>query len=213
MVNMSEIINALNWRYAVKRYKNSPISELELNQILETIRLAPTSLGLQPFKVIRLQSPEKREACKPLFNNQPQSVEASDILIFAAYTELSDQLIEEYILRIAQTRNKNVEELQGFQRTIQQFLKSMNTEQFIEWAKKQTYIALGMAMSSAAMLRIDSTPMEGFKHTELDAFLDLPSQKLTSSVILALGKRDEELDFLATSPKVRKSNLEMFEVI
>jgi nitroreductase len=210
---MSEIINALNWRYAVKRYKNSPISELELNQILETIRLAPTSLGLQPFKVIRLQSPEKREACKPLFNNQPQSVEASDILIFAAYTELSDQLIEEYILRIAQTRNKNVEELQGFQRTIQQFLKSMNTEQFIEWAKKQTYIALGMAMSSAAMLRIDSTPMEGFKHTELDAFLDLPSQKLTSSVILALGKRDEELDFLATSPKVRKSNLEMFEVI
>jgi nitroreductase/dihydropteridine reductase len=210
---MSEIINALNWRYAVKRYKNSPISELELNQILETIRLAPTSLGLQPFKVIRLQSPEKREACKPLFNNQPQSVEASDILIFAAYTELSVQLIEEYILRIAQTRNKNVEELQGFQRTIQQFLKSMNTEQFIEWSKKQTYIALGMAMSSAAMLRIDSTPMEGFKHTELDAFLDLPSQKLTSSVILALGKRDEELDFLATSPKVRKSNLEMFEVI
>jgi len=210
---MSEIINALNWRYAVKRYKNSPISELELNQILETIRLAPTSLGLQPFKVIRLQSPEKREACKPLFNNQPQSVEASDILIFAAYTELSDQLIEEYILRIAQTRNKNVEELQGFQRTIQQFLKSMNTEQFIEWAKKQTYIALGMAMSSAAMLRIDSTPMEGFKHTELDAFLDLPSQKLTSSVILALVKRDEDLDFLATSPKVRKSNLEMFEVI
>lgn len=210
---MSNIIEALNWRYAVKRYKNISISETELEQILETIRLTPTSLGLQPFKVIRIESPEKRELIKPIFNNQPQSVEASHVLVFAAFTELTEEQIKEYINRISKTRNKPVEELEGFKRNILNFTKNMSPSEFIEWAKKQTYIALGMAMSSAAMLRIDSTPMEGFKHDELDRFLDLSTQKLTSSVVLTVGKRDSAIDFLASAPKVRKSSDEMFEVI
>ncbi len=210
---MSNIIEALNWRYAVKRYKNISIAEVEMEQIMETIRLTPTSLGLQPFKVFRIESPEKRELCKPIFNNQPQSTEASHILVFAAFTELNDEQIDDYINRISQTRNKPVEELEGFKRNIQNFVKNMSPSEFIEWAKKQTYIALGMAMSTAAMLRVDSTPMEGFKHHELDAFLNFPDQKLTSAVVLAIGKRDTANDFLATSAKVRKTNDEMFEVL
>ncbi len=210
---MSVIIQALNWRYAVKRYHPSTDLDSEFEQILETIRLTPTSLGLQPFKVIQLESPEKREASKSIFNNQPQSTEASHILVFAAFTRLTEEQIDEYIMRIAQTRNKSIDELQGFKKNILQFLNSMNPEQFIDWAKKQTYIALGMAMSTAALLRVDSTPMEGFKQQEMDEFLDLHSQNLTSSVILAIGRRNPELDFLASSPKVRKSSAEMFEVI
>jgi len=210
---MSNIIEALNWRYAVKRYKNTSISEVELEQIMETIRLTPTSLGIQPFKVIRIESPEKRELIKPIFNNQPQSIEASHILVFAAFTELTEEQIEEYMNRISITRNKPVEELEGFKRNILNFTRNMSPTEFIDWAKKQTYIALGMAMSSAAMLRVDSTPMEGFKHGELDLFLDLPAQKLTSSVVLAVGKRDSANDALANAAKVRKSSNEMFEVI
>lgn len=210
---MSNIIEALNWRYAVKRYKNISIAEVEMEQIMETIRLTPTSLGLQPFRVFHIESPEKRELCKPIFNNQPQSTEASHILVFAAFTELNDEQIDSYINRISQTRNKPVEELEGFKKTIQNFVKNMSPSEFIEWAKKQTYIALGMAMSTAAMLRVDSTPMEGFKHDELDVLLDLTSHKLTSSVVLAIGKRDSANDFLATAAKVRKSSSELFEVI
>ena len=210
---MSSIIEALNWRYAVKRYKNISIPETELEQIMETIRLTPTSLGLQPFKVIRIENPEKRELCKPIFNNQPQSIEASHLLVFAAFTELTEEQIDVYINRISKTRNKPVEELEGFKRNILNFTKNMSPSEFIEWSKKQTYIALGMAMSSAAILRVDSTPMEGFKHDELDVLLDLSSYKLTSSVVLAIGKRDSANDFLSTAAKVRKSSDEMFEVI
>lgn len=210
---MSNIIEALNWRYAVKRYKKTSIPEVELEQIMETIRLTPTSLGIQPFKVIRIESPEKRELIKPIFNNQPQSIEASHILVFAAFTELSEEQIEEYMNRISLTRNKPVEELEGFKRNILNFTRNMSPSEFIDWAKKQTYIALGMAMSSAALLRVDTTPMEGFKHGELDLFLDLPAQKLTSSVVLAVGKRDSANDALANAAKVRKSSNEMFEVI
>ncbi len=210
---MQNIIEALNWRYAVKRYKITSIPEVELEQIMETIRLTPTSLGLQPFKVIRIESPEKREEIKSIFNNQPQSVEASHILVFAAFTELTDSQIDEYINRISQTRNKPIQELEGFKRNIHNFTKSMSATEFIDWAKKQTYIALGMAMSSAAMLRVDSTPMEGFKHDLLDDYLNLSAQKLTSSVVLAIGKRDSAIDILASAPKVRKTADEMFEVI
>ncbi len=210
---MSNIIEALNWRYAVKRYKNTKLSEVELEQILETIRLTPTSLGLQPFKVISLESPEKREEIRPLFNNQPQSVEASHILIFTSFTRLNEDQIDEYINRIAQTRNKSQEEFQGFKNSIMNFTRSMSETQFNDWAKKQTYIALGMAMSTAALLRVDSTPMEGIKHAELDAYFGLTERNLTTSVVLALGKRDSANDFLASAAKVRKSADEMFEVI
>ena len=182
---MSNIIEALNWRYAVKRYKNTKLSEVELEQILETIRLTPTSLGLQPFKV----------------------------LIFTSFTRLNEDQIDEYINRIAQTRNKSQEEFQGFKNSIMNFTRSMSETQFNDWAKKQTYIALGMAMSTAALLRVDSTPMEGIKHAELDAYFGLTERNLTTSVVLALGKRDSANDFLASAAKVRKSADEMFEVI
>ncbi len=210
---MSNIIDALNWRYAVKRYNNTKISEVELEQILETIRLTPTSLGLQPFKVISLESPEKREEIRPLFNNQPQSVEASHILIFTSFTQLNEDQIDDYIKRIAQTRNKPLEDFLGFKQSIMNFTRSMNDHQLKDWAKKQTYIALGMAMSTAAMLRVDSTPMEGIKYSELDKYFGLTERHLTTSVALALGKRDSSNDFLASAAKVRKSADEMFEVI
>lgn len=203
----------LNWRYAVKRYDtNKTLTTEEVDCILESIRLTPTSLGIQAFKVLVLgpESPH-REALRPLLNNQPQSVEASHIFIFAAQKSISEKDIEEHIQRIATERQQPLEELSKFQLGIKGFIGGLAGNDLTEWVNKQTYIALGVAMSEAARMKIDTTPMEGFKAKELDSYFKLPEQNLASTVILAAGKRDHNNDFLANLKKVRKSAEELFE--
>ena len=206
-------LDHLKWRYAVKRYDTKQIlTQEEVECITESIRLTPTSLGIQAYKVLVL-GPDSthREALKPILNNQPQSVEASHLFIFASQKSISENDVDEHIQRIAQTRNQSIEELSKFQQGIKGFIGGLEGADLKEWANKQTYIALGVAMSEAARMGIDTTPMEGFKSKELDAYFGLSEQNLASTVILAAGKRNTEEDFLATLKKVRKETNEMFD--
>ncbi len=208
-------LSHLHWRYAVKRYNsNLHLSEDQVQLMLESIRLTPTSLGLQTFKVWVLgpDSPH-REAMKPILNNQPQSVEASHLFIFAAQISTTPEDVQQHAERMAQARNQELAELDKFVQGVSGFLRNQKEEDQLNWAHKQSYIALGLAMAEAARAGIDTTPMEGFKHDELDAYFKLNEQGYASSVILAAGFRDEENDFLAKLPKVRKSQNLMFEFI
>ncbi len=208
---MSNIKSALNWRYATKRYdSNHKLDEAVLDEILESIRLAPTSLGLQPFKAYIITDSEIKSQLTPACYNQPQINESNVVIVFAAITELNDSYIDKHIHRIANTREIPVESLEGFQKSISNFTNNKNQDQIKEWAAKQTYIALGIALLAAAQHQVDSTPMEGFNALEVDRILQLESQKLHSTVILTLGKRNEEADFLAKAKKVRKNPEEMF---
>ena len=201
----------LNWRYAVKRYNPElKLNDDQVNLLLESIRLTPTSLGLQSFKVWVMgpDSPH-REAMKPLFNNQPQSVEASHLFIFAAQINIGEEDVQKHAERTAATRNQDIRELDKFVQGVSGYLQGQTEEERLNWAHKQSYIALGLVMAEAARAGIDTTPMEGFKHDELDAYLKLNEQGYASSVILAAGFRDTENDFLANLAKVRKTQNEI----
>lgn len=208
-----EKIKHLNWRYATKRYNNSKIEVDHLNAILESIRLAPTSLGLQPFKVFVIDSDEQREKLFPAANNQAQIKEASHILLFAANTSITPDSIQQYMENVAQTRSMPIENLEGFRKMIDGYVSSVPTQNIFHWNAHQVYIALGFAMATAAQLGVDTTPMEGIKAAEIDQLYNLPEQNLKATVLLALGHRDAENDRLAALPKVRKSSEEMFEFL
>lgn len=205
----------LNWRYAVKRYNTElKLNNDQVNLLLESIRLTPTSLGLQSFKVWVLgpDSPH-REAMKPLLNNQPQSVEASHLFIFAAQINIGADDVKAQAERTAAARNQDIRELDKFVQGVSGYLQGQSEEERLTWAHKQSYIALGLAMAEAARAGIDTTPMEGFKHDELDVYFKLNEQGFASSVILAAGFRDSENDFLANLAKVRKTQNEIIAFV
>jgi len=208
-----EAIQHLHWRYATKKYNGSQIDQDNLNTILESIRLTPTSLGMQPFKVLVIDNPELREKMLPIAHNQSQVKDASHLILFAANTNISEENINSYMNNVASTRQMPVENLAGFKGMINGFVGSKNEAQIAEWASRQCYIALGIAMATAAALKVDTTPMEGYKADEMDVLFNLKEQGFTSAVLLAVGHRDEENDQLAKLAKVRKSSEEMFEFI
>lgn len=203
----------LNWRYATKRYNGESIPESSLNDILESIRLTPTSLGIQPFHVFVIENKELRTQLKPALNHQPQSTEASHLLVFASWKTVSETKVDDYMALIAETRGVTIESLTGFRSMILGFLSKQSPENIELWASKQIYIALGTAMVSAASQQIDATPMEGFSATAVNEILELDKQDLNASVILALGYRDQNNDPLASANKVRRAVDKLIEFI
>ena len=206
-----EAIQHLQWRYATKKYNGSQIDADNLHTILESIRLTPTSLGMQPFKVLVIDNPELREKMLPIAHNQSQIKDASHLILFAANTQISEETVDTYMNNVATTRQMPVENLAGFKGMINGFVGSKNEAQITEWASRQCYIALGIAMATAAALKVDTTPMEGYKANEMDELFNLKAQGYASAVLLAVGHRDEENDQLAKLAKVRKSAETLFE--
>lgn len=195
------LIDALNWRYAAKRMTSEKVSEEKVQEILEAINLTATSAGLQPFRVIAISNPEIKEKLKAASFN-PQVGESSHLLVFASYTHISQTHVDEYISLVAKTRGIPEESLNDFKEKLSGFA-SMPEEFIKNWAARQAYIALGTAIVAAANLKVDSTPMEGFDNAAFDEVLGLKEKGLQSAVILALGYRDEDADFLAKAKKVR----------
>lgn len=203
------LIETLNWRYATKRMNGTKIPDEKIENILEAIRLAPTSFGLQPFKVIVLENPELREK---IFNEacqQPQIKEASHVLVFAANKKVTPEMVEEFIHLIAETRNTTVESMDGFKGMFQGIINGTSEQNFI-WTARQAYIAFGVGIVAAAHEKVDATPMEGFNKEALDNILGLPEQNLSSVTVLTLGYRDDANDHLIKAKKVRKTKEALF---
>ncbi|WP_290790615.1 nitroreductase family protein [Flavihumibacter sp. UBA7668] len=197
-------LDHLNWRYATKRYNGAPVPEAPLQNILEAVRLAPSSLGLQPFDVFLLEDKTIREKLAPAAHNQPQITESGALLVFAAWNTISQQQVDAYINNIASTRNIDISTLDNFKSAILNSIKAKTPEQQFQWNARQAYIALGFATAAAALEKIDSTPMEGFNPAAVDNVLGLTDKGMSAVLILALGFRDEEKDPLAHAKKVRR---------
>jgi len=206
-----ELIEALNWRYAVKRMNGKKVPQEKVNRILEATRLSPSSMGLQPYKVFVIQKEELRKRLQPAANNQPQIVEGSHVLVFAAYKDISEDDVDEYISHIAEVRGVSLESLAAFKKSLLGIVYNRTTEQKYQWAARQAYIAFGTAIAAAAIEEVDATPMEGFNPIQVDEILNLDKQGLTSVTMLALGYRDSTNDKLASAKKVRKEKNELIE--
>ena len=201
--------DALTWRYATKKMNGEAVPQEKVNQILEAIRLAPTSMGIQPFVVYTITDQDLKDRILPIANNQSQVVEGSHLLIFAAWDELTDERINDYIKLTATERKLDETVLEPMKKTLKR-IGSKTSDEVFDWAARQTYIALGFAMAAAAINQVDSTPMEGFNAAELDQLLNLREKGLRSVTLLPLGYRDVENDWLASMPKVRKPDDQLF---
>lgn len=208
-----DFIQALNWRYAVKKMNTKKITEEKLQKIIESISLAPTSLGMQPFDIIVIKNQELKNKLLPIAYNQSQIIDCSELIVFCAWINQYEEKANQYIQNIQDIRKVTEESLEVFKSNILKFLGKLNDEEKLIWSKNQAYIALGVALSACAVEKIDSTPMEGFDSQKLDELLELPSQNLKSVVMLALGERDEENDFLSKSKKVRRSLEDFVRII
>jgi nitroreductase / dihydropteridine reductase len=207
-----DLLQKLNWRYATKRMNGQIVPEQNLNNILDAIQLAPSSAGLQPYNVIVVSDKEVLKQIHQEAAQQPQILEASHLLVFAAWKNLSEEQVEEYINRIAATRNIPAESLDGFKSNIMGFTKR-TAEQNHQWAARQAYIGLGVAAVAAAHEQVDATPMEGFNPAAMDKILGLEARGLGSVAIMPLGYRDEVNDYLLGAKKVRRSKENFFTKI
>lgn len=208
-----DLQTVINWRYGTKRMTGQKVPENDLHQILEAVRLAPSSRGLQPYKVFVIESEELKRKIQPIADGQPQIVECSHLLVLAVETSTSKEKLEQYIRHLAAERNLPTEKLDGLKKVLLRDQLVMDEEQYYHWAAKQAYIAMSYGQLMASTMQIDVAAMEGFNPRLLDELLELPNKGLRSALLLAVGYRDEANDFMLKLKKVRKSQSKLFKKI
>jgi len=205
------LLNDLQWRYATKKMNGDKIPEEKLNYILEASRLAPSSSGLQQYKIIVITDQALLEKIKKLANNQSQVTDCSHLLVFAAWDGYSDERITKVFNYMMEERGLPLNTMDAYKKTILDLYGPLGQDWQAHHASKQSYIALGLAMAAAAEQRVDATPMEGFSSDQLDELLKLRESGYRSTVILPLGYRDESGDWLLNMKKVRMPKEQFIE--
>jgi nitroreductase/dihydropteridine reductase len=204
------LIDKLNWRYATKKFDHTKkLSPAQLDELLKTVHLSPSSAGLQSYKIIVVEDPATRQKLREAANGQSQITDASQLIILASETNLDEAYVKNYIDHVAKIRQIGRENLEGFEQMINGNVSKLTAEQKLNWSNKQAYIALGVLLTSAAELGIDACPMEGFNAAKFDEILGLTEKGLTTTVIAPVGFRSED-DGYSKLAKVRKPEEEMF---
>lgn len=202
-INHDEYISALNWRYAVKKFDASKkISEKDWNVLMESLRLSPSSYGLQPWKFIVVQDPKLREELKVHSWGQTQVTDCSHYVVLTTLHRMTNEYIQEYIQDMAQTRGVARESLAGFEKMLVQNLVTTPPASITDWSHRQSYIAMGNVMTTAALFKIDACPMEGLVPSKYDELLGLQNSDYKTVAAVALGYRHAE-DKLSLAKKVR----------
>ncbi|WP_175621011.1 NAD(P)H-dependent oxidoreductase [Chryseobacterium schmidteae] len=198
------LIENLNWRHAVKAYNpEKKVSQEDLNKILEAARLAPTSSGLQPFRVIVVENQDlKNKMVKGALNPEVMR-DSSHVLVFAAWDSYSNEKIDKVYDFTTDERELPRGRFESYTDKIKEMYGAQTPEEHFAHTARQTYIALGLAMAQAAELKIDSTPAEGFSNEVVDEILGLKELGLKSVSLLYLGYRDQDNDWMASMKKVR----------
>ena len=206
----SLIEQQLIWLYATKRFDpTKKISQKDFHTLEESLRLSPSSFGLQPWKFIVVTNPEIRKQLQPSSWNQPQIVEASHLIVIAAKKEVTHLEVDAFLTSISETRNVPVSALQDYGGMMKGFLDTLATQGSCEaWSTRQVYIALGMLLSTAAILKIDACPLEGIIPAAYDEILNLNQSGYSTKVACALGYRSSE-DAAASYTKVRYPRADM----
>ena len=203
------LLESLKWRYATKKYDPSKkVSQEDVDKIVEAARLAPTSSGLQQFRVLVVTNQDIKNKLSSRVLNPEVMVECSHVLVFAAWDRYTEERIDEIYELTTDQRGLPRGRFDSYTDKIKGiYLKETAEENFMHTAR-QSYIGFSMAIAMAAELKIDSTPAEGFDSVLVDELLDLKSKGLKSVTLLYLGYRDTDGDWLASMKKVRNSTEE-----
>jgi nitroreductase / dihydropteridine reductase len=203
---MTTLNERLAWRYATKKFdptKSVPAEKLE--RIVEAVRLAPTSSGLQPFELLVVSNADVRAKIRTVAWDQAQITDCSHLLIFAAWDDITDERVNMMFDLTNDVRGFKNEGWENYRQQLLGIVADRGTEANYQAASRQAYIGLGVALVAAAFEEVDATPMEGFDPAAVDEILDLKSKNLRSVVMLPLGYRAAEGDWLVNLKKVRRS--------
>jgi nitroreductase len=200
----SELIEKLNWRYSAKRFDASrKLTASQWSTIEAAMVLSPSSYGLQPWKFLVIESPEIRKALRVVSWNQSQVEDCSHFVVFLAKSTITATDVERYVDHVAKVRKQPKEKLTGLYNSIvKDVVTGPRSQEVRGWTARQTYIALGQTMTAAAMLGIDTCPMEGLDPQRYDEILGLHASGYYTACALAIGFRHPD-DWLAKEKKVR----------
>ncbi len=198
-----ELVAALRWRYATKRFDPTrKIPAATWDALEESLILTPSSFGLQPWKFLVIGDPGVRANLATESWQQPQVTEASHFLVLTARTDLNATDVEAWMRCLAEVQGRGPDALAPLKGMIEGFAQAMSHEARAGWNIRQTYIALGQLMAAAAVLGIDACPMEGISTAGYDHLLGLAGSGYATVVACALGYRAAD-DKYASLPKAR----------
>ena len=200
------LLDDLKWRHAVKAYDpNKKLDKAVVEQIVEAARLAPTSSGLQQFRLIVVGNQELKEKMVAGALNSDCMRECSHVIVFAAWDEYTPERIDAIYDKTTDERGLVRGRFKRYTDMLKENFGKMSKEEQFQHAANQSFIALGLALAQAAELKVDSTPIGGFDPKLVDELLGLPAKGLRSVSLLYLGYADDERDWLGKMKKVRNS--------
>ncbi|CAN7412984.1 NAD(P)H-dependent oxidoreductase [Pseudoduganella sp. LjRoot289] len=202
---MSDLLNTLQWRYATKKMDpTKAVPQEKVDRILEAVRLTASSSGLQQYEVFVVTNKELREQIKPNAWNQAQVTDCSHLLVFAAWDNYTADRINHMFDLVNEERGIRNEGWEAYRQQLLNSYPQRDAETNYQHAARQAYIGVGTALIAAAAEQVDATPMEGFDPAKVDEILKLRERGLRSVVMLPLGYRAEEGDWLVNLKKVRR---------
>jgi nitroreductase len=208
----SALLAQLRWRYAVKKFDATrKIAPAQWRALEEALVLTPSSYGVQPWKFVVVTDPAVREKLLPVSWNQRQVVDASHLVVMCIKKNLQPADLDAYVRRIAEVRGATVESLAKYREMmVGDLVHGARSWNINQWAANQVYIALGNFMTAAAVLGVDTCPMEGFEPAKYDQILGLAKKGLAATVVCVAGHRAAD-DKYAELPKVRFAHEDVIE--
>ena len=197
------LIEDLKWRDEAKKMNGEQVPQEKLDYILEAARLAPSSSGLQPYKIFVISNQELLNKIKDVAWNQSQVVDCSHLLVFAAWDGYNDERVSAVFNYTMDQRGLPHETMDDYKQNILSLYEPLGKEWQADHASKQSYISFAMAIAAAAEQKVDATPIEGFLPPEVDKLLELEGSGYKSTLLLTLGYRDADNDWLVNMKKVR----------
>ena len=208
-----DYVQALEKRYSVKKFDcDRKVSHQQLNRILEAGRLSVSSLGLQPYKILVVQSEEMLKKCIPAFYNSSQISTCSHLVLLVSKKSIDEGYINRYFDHITKVRNIAADSLLSFRSSISNFIQTKDENSLLHWTEKQAYIVLGNLIFASALEEVDTCPMEGYDAEKLQQILGVNVASERISVALALGFRAKD-DVFQSMKKVRKPDENLFTFI
>jgi nitroreductase len=203
-ITPAQLIEVLNWRYATRKFDPArKIPAAEWEALEQSLVLAPSSIGLQPWKFLVITDPAVKAQLVPAAWKQAQPADCSHFVVIAVRKDLDVDHVDKHVARMVEVRGGTAEALAGFRNMAARNLDAARAEGRLDtWQTHQIYIALGQFMAGAALLGIDTCPMEGFEPEKFDEILGLQGTDFASVVACATGYRMPD-DRCAHMKKVR----------
>ena len=207
-----EILNALKWRYAVKVFDPlKKVSEENMQTILESARLAPSSIGIEAWKFLVIENPDLRVKLRAVCYDQSKVTDASHFVVLTYRTDVREHIANELIERASKIQQVEPSSIDGLRKSVEGGIARKDDVALETWVRSQVYIPLGMMIETSALLGVDACPMEGFDNAKVDELLGLAEKNLKSTSMIGFGYRGE--DPASTRAKIRREFNDVVEVL